>query len=254
MNPNRNREADMEAITSAVAAALRPVTTRLDVLQQRLDSVGTHIQNNTVTAHGQMLQTHLGTLRTGILADIGQHLTPLNTNVVALQNGTMETNQNVAELRQLLQAARNDIGDAQHAINQHVAQVFIRGCQSYNSGCGFGFTRPFRVVPLVGADGSLQLPSVSLPRLLNTRVISDLTDDELDQYLQIYEIQVDSDGQNRRERLSQLRGHIGYVPPDSFTSYGVAIFSLLMGVFSYMFLFFVAALVSGRGPWLLISL
>lgn len=246
---------DIDVITNA----LKPVISGLGVLQQRLDSISTQIQNNTVAAYGDMLQTRLrdslGTLRPEIIADIDQRLVPLNNSASMLQNEVITTNQRVAALGELFETARNDIVDARDTINRHVAQVLVRACQSYNAGCGLGFTRPFRVVPVVDADGSLQLPNVfGLPLLLNTRMISNLTDHELQQYLQIYGVQVEGDGQDRRERLSQLRAHIGYVPPDSITSYGVAIFSLSMGVFSYMFVLFVAALVSGRGPWLLISL
>ncbi|KAI6024770.1 hypothetical protein BKA83DRAFT_682847 [Pisolithus microcarpus] len=227
-----NRENDIDLITNA----LRPVIAGLGDLQQRLDSVSTQIQNNTA-AYGEMLQTRLrdglGTLRPEIITGIDQRLVPLNNSASMLQNEVITTNQRVAALGELLETARNDILDARDTINRHVAQVLVRACQSYNAGCGLGFTRPFRVVPVVDADGSLQLPNV---------------------YLQIYGVQVEGDGQDRRERLSQLRAHIGYVPPDSITSYGVAIFSLSMGVFSYMFVLFVAALVSGRGPWLLISL
>ncbi|KAI5980593.1 hypothetical protein EDD15DRAFT_2348991 [Pisolithus albus] len=243
---------DIDVITNA----LRPL---ISGLQQRLDSISTQFQNNTVTARDDMLQTRLRdglrTLRPEIATDIDQRLAPLINGASTLQNEVITTNQRVAELRGLLETARNDVLDGRDTINRHVAQVLVRACQCYNAGCGLGFTRPFRVVPVVEADGSLQLPNAfGLPLLLNTRMISNLTDHELKQYLQIYGIQVEGDGQDRRERLTQLRAHIGYVPPDSISSYGVAICSLLMGVFSYIFVLFVAAVVSGRGPWLLISL
>lgn len=207
--------------------ALRPVNSGLVGLQQRLDSIVSHNQNNTITAYGEMLQSRLRDVQSEILTETGHLLAPLNSNVDTIRDQIITTNQHVADLTQSVQAAQNDLVNAQQAINRHIAHVFIRSCQIHNAGCGLGFTRPFSIVPFVGADGALQLPSAfDLPLLLNTRIISNLTNHQLDQYLERYGIEADS---SRSKQLFQLREYIGYMPPDGFTWYEVAIFPLLLG-------------------------
>ncbi|KAI6038265.1 hypothetical protein EDC04DRAFT_2017286 [Pisolithus marmoratus] len=203
-----------------------------------------------------MLQSRLRDVQSEILTETGRRLGLLNGTADTIRDQIITTNQHVAELRQSVQAAQNDLVNAQQDINQHIAHVFIRSCQIHNAGCGLGFTRPFRIVPFVGADGVLQLPSAvgvgiafsltlpensshctvtlpscgpvqfDLPLLLNTRIISNLTNHQLDQYLERYGIEADS---SRSKQLFQLREYIGYVPPDGFTWYEVAIFPLLFG-------------------------
>lgn len=248
---NPNRDAEME-FTSVVGTALRPVTSRLGDIHQRLDSIAANIQNNTVAAHEGMLQSHLrplrdglGTLQTEIVAEISQRLTPLNNNIDTLRNQIITTNQCLDELGRSLQAARDDVVNAQHA-------ALVKFYQSHNVSCGLGFIHAFRIIPFVGTDGTSQLPSAfGLPLLLNTCVISNLTDHQLNQYMERYGIQVEA---SRSTQLSKLREFIGCMPPDDFTSYGVAIFPFLIGGLPYLSFLFVAALVSGCGSWLLMSL
>lgn len=234
--------------TSVVGTALRPVTSRLGEIQQRLDSIAANIQNNTVAAHEGMLQSHLRPLRDGqteIVAEISQRLTPLNNNIDTLRSQIITTNQCLDELGRSLQAARDDVVNAQHA-------ALVKFCQSYNVSCGLGFIHTFKIIPFVGADGTSQLPSAfGLPLLLNTCVINNLTDHQLNQYMERYGIQVET---NRSTQLSKLREFIGCMPPDDFTSYGVAIFPFLIGGLPYLSFLFVAALVSGCGSWILMSL
>ncbi|KAI6039108.1 hypothetical protein EDC04DRAFT_1804114 [Pisolithus marmoratus] len=248
-----NREAMMqEAIMSAVGTAVKPVTAGLDNVQKRLGTIVTHVENNTVTAHDEMLQkrveplhTALGTLQSDILSGVDQRSTALNSNLESLRDQTVVANQRLDTLGQSVQAARdvvddtreqvNGVANAQHVTNGHVTDVLVSSYQIYNADRGSGFHYSFKIIPFINKDGTVQWPTAcNLPPLLNIRVIDNLKTDELDQYLDGYGI--NHAGLDRELKLSKLREHIGCAPPDRSSSHGMTFFFMLvMGCLFYVY-------------------
>lgn len=241
-----------ELIMSAVETAVKPVTSGLGNLQQRLDTLATVVQENAVDKHAKMLQSHteplhtrLGTLRSDILDGVDQRSMSLNSNLESLRNQTITVDQHLAELGQSVQAARDvvtetsgqvqDVANAQHVTNGHITDVLVSSRQIYNAERGLGLDHPFKIIPFVNKDGGVQWPTAcGLPPLLDMRMINNLKDHELDQYLDGYRIQ--HVGLDREVKLSKLREYIGCMPVDNSSPHGMAfVFMLAMGCLLYLY-------------------
>ncbi|KAI6038264.1 hypothetical protein EDC04DRAFT_3090917 [Pisolithus marmoratus] len=252
-NQTPNKEAMLQdAIMSAVETAVKPVTAGLDSVQKRLDTIDTHVENNTVAAHDGMLQTHverlhttLDTLQSDILSGVEQRSTALNNNLELLRDQTTVANQHLDALGQSVRGVRdvvddtreqvNGVANAQLITNSHVTDVLVSSYQNYNADRGSGFHHSFKIIPFINKDGTVQWPaSYNLPPLLNIRVIDNLKADELDQYLNGYGI--NHAGLDRELKLSKLREHIGCTPPDRSSSHGMTFFFMLaMGCLFYVY-------------------
>ncbi|KAI6026943.1 hypothetical protein PISMIDRAFT_686963 [Pisolithus microcarpus 441] len=241
----RKREfaAIQEIVTTAVATALEPVASSLGDLQEQLGPVTAHLQENTVDMHGRMVEDHLKPLQETltkiqpeILGEMGQRSAQLDSSLESLQNQVDVENQHLKEFRQSAQATCDvaavtcervgHITDDQNVTNKHVTDLVVNSRQIYNSGCGSGFTRPFKAIPFIRRDGSIQPPSdLGLPPLLNTSVIDNLTDHQLNQYLEGYGIE--HNGLNRERSLFKLREYIGCTPAERSDSHATALFFML---------------------------
>ncbi|KAI6103260.1 hypothetical protein EDD16DRAFT_1642139 [Pisolithus croceorrhizus] len=131
---------------------------------------------------------------------MGQRFTQLDSTFETLQNQVDMENQHLTELGQSVRATRDVaavtckqvgyIADDQNITNKHVTDLVVNSRQIYNSSCRSGFTCSFKVIPFICRDGSLQSPSdLGLPPLLDRGVIDNLTDHQLDQYLEGYGIE-----------------------------------------------------------------
>lgn len=240
----RNREAVFqEIVTTAVATALEPVTSSLGNLQEQLGPVTAHLQENTVDMHGRMVEDHLKPLQATltkiqpeILKEMDHRLAQLDSSLGTLQNQVGAENQHLKEFGQSVQATYEVatvtckqvgyITDDQNITNKHVTDLVVNSRQMYNSGCGSGFTRPFKAIPFIRTDGSIQPPSdLGLPPLLNRGVIDNLTDHQLDQYLDGYGIE--HNGLSRERSLFKLREYIGCTPAERSDSHATALFFML---------------------------
>lgn len=249
-NPNqdntRSREAAMqELVTSAVGTALRPVASRLDGLRQQLDPITAHITNNTVTP--AILQSHLNPMNQSLQALQGQveqierRFDPLNDRLDTVQNQIIHgMDQRFNVLEQAIQATDGEvhtISNAQVAANELAAETLVSSYQIYNSGCGSGLTRPFRVIPFIRAGGVTELPdALGLPLLRNVPAINSLSDHDLDRYLDEYNI--GHVGLSRGAQLRELRVYIGCTPEDHAPRSHMPsfVFMLLLGLsFLYWF-------------------
>lgn len=249
----QNREAMIQdAVTIAVETALKPVTSSLGDIQEQLGPVTDHLEENTVAAHGQMLQDCLGPLQDiltavqpEILNEMGQRFARLDSNVETLQNQTKTANQHLDDLGQSVQVTLGvaaatgkrvgDITNDQQVTNRHVNDLVIDSRQIYNFGCGPGFVRQFKTIPFIRTDGEIQSPNdLGLPSLWDIRVINNLTDHQLDQYLEGYGIE--HNGLDREAKLSKLAGHIGCAPIDRSSSHSMTLyFMLIMGCLLYLY-------------------
>ncbi|KAI6107248.1 hypothetical protein EV401DRAFT_2003987 [Pisolithus croceorrhizus] len=222
----RNREAVMrEIVMTAVATAFEPVTSSLGDLQEQLGPVTTHLQENNRL---NPVQETLTSIQPRILDEMGQRFTQLDSTFETLQNQVDMENQHLTELGQSVRATRDVaavtckqvgyIADDQNITNKHVTDLVVNSRQIYNSSCRSGFTCSFKVIPFICRDGSLQSPSdLGLPPLLDRGVIDNLTDHQLDQYLE---------GE-----------HIGCVPAERSDSHATALFFMLaMGCLLYLYL------------------
>lgn len=98
-----NRDAAMEELVkSAVVNGVQSVTAGLGELQHRLESVASHMNANTVAAHGAMLKdcldpidSHLTAVQTQVLERIDQRVDPLNDNLNTTQNAVDGVDQRV---------------------------------------------------------------------------------------------------------------------------------------------------------------
>ncbi|KAI6038272.1 hypothetical protein EDC04DRAFT_2696885 [Pisolithus marmoratus] len=241
-----------EIVATAVATALEPVTSSLGDLQGQLGRVDAHLQDNTVSAHSQMLQDRLSPLQdllttvgSGIVNEMGQRFTQLESDLETVQQQTDTTNQCLNELSQSVQETRNvaaatrqqvgDTANGQQVTLQHVTDLVVNSRQRYNLGCGRGYTRPFKTIPFIRTDGAIESPNdLGLPPLVDVGVMDNLTDRQLDQYLQGYGIE--RSGLNREMKLSKLGEHIGCAPPDRSGSHTMTFVSMLaMGCLLYLY-------------------
>lgn len=232
-----------EIVRTVVATALEPVTSSLGNLQEQLGPVTVHLQENTVDMHGQIVEDRLKPLhetltkiQPEILNGMGQRLAQLDSSLETLQNQVGVGNQHLKEFGQSVRATCDVaavtckqvgyITDDQNITNKHATDLVVNSRQIYNSGCGSGFTRPFKAIPFIRRDGSIQPPSdLGLPPLLNRGVIDNLTDHQLDQYLERYGIE--HNGLNRERSLFKLREHIGCTPAERSDSHATALFFML---------------------------
>ncbi|KAI6115486.1 hypothetical protein EDD16DRAFT_1064113 [Pisolithus croceorrhizus] len=232
----RSRQAVIqEIVMTAVATAFEPVTSNLGDLQEQVGPVTAHLQENTVDVHDRMLQDRLN-----------PRFTQLNSSLETLQNQVDIENQHLTELGQPVQATRDvaavtckQVGytaDDQNITNKHVTDLVVNSRQIYNSSCRSGFTRSFKVIPFICRDGSIQSPSdLDLPPLLDRGVIDNLTDHQLNQYLEGYGIE--HNGLDREISLCKLREYIGCVPAKRSDSHTTALFFMLaMGCLLYLYL------------------
>ncbi|KAL4071831.1 hypothetical protein V8B97DRAFT_1942579 [Scleroderma yunnanense] len=240
--PTRNKETAMqELVMSAVGTALRPVTSRLDDLQQKVDPVIAYVNNNTVAKHTEMLQTHLNPMNRslGTLQDqverVERRFDPLNEHLDSVQHGILRgVDQKCNTLEQAVQTAHKDIrtvSDTQVVTKALTADVLVNSYQVYNSACGSGLTRPFKVIPFIREGGETESPSASgLPLLHDVPTINNIEDEELDLYLREYDIVYD--GLSRAAKLRKLRVHIGCTPEDEkpMTHSSTLVVMLLLGV------------------------
>ncbi|KAL4071830.1 hypothetical protein V8B97DRAFT_1482701 [Scleroderma yunnanense] len=244
----RNRDAEMqEVVTSAVGIAIRPLTTRLGELRQQLDPIIAHLNDNTVHEYATILQSHLNPMNRSIetlqerVERVEQRFDPLNERLNAVQDQVLHgVDQRFNNLDDALQATHNDIqtvSGAQVATRTLTTDVLINSYQTYNSGCMSGLTRPFKVIPFVRQGGATEIPSASgLPPLHDVPAINNLTDEELDQYLEGYGIEYD--GWNRDEKLRKLRVYIGCTPEDTKqVSHTSSLFVMLVLGVAYFVLF-----------------
>ncbi|KAF8120205.1 hypothetical protein EV363DRAFT_1408054 [Boletus edulis] len=132
--------------------------------------------------------------------------------------------------REALQPLRDDLDNLKREVDQlrhrcvsmHglmkgmtpvLMDVVQTSAQAYNMGCSSGEVIPFVPVPCHQPDDTWVLPEmIGLPPLTNMQAISDLSDKELRDYLQLYDI-TDRVEEPRWFKLAKLRTYIGCREP-----------------------------------------
>ncbi|KAG6335720.1 hypothetical protein ID866_3378 [Astraeus odoratus] len=218
-NPTtRNKEAAMqELVTSAVATALKPVASRVDELHQQLAPIIGRINNDPVSQYASTMQAQLevmnnrlDNLQNQVIQAIDQRFGLVNNRLDAVQAGILgQVGQQLNGLRHDLQgtigATQTDIQavhQEQATVHDVVNQSLVTSLQAYNSRSPNG--------------APVQPVTHGLPPLHNVFAVDELTDHDLDEYLNGYNI--DPIELSREEKLRRLKDYIGYAPPSDNSS------------------------------------